>query len=156
MKDMTKKTKIIKKYQNRKLYDTEQSCYVTLDDIAKMIRQNEDIIVIDNKTKENVTALTLTQIVFKSKSYAPVEVLRDVIQNGDSSITDYFIKLGVISHRAKEGHKKEVKQEVTEPSIEEKVASAAKNYNAPKNSSEQLPNNFELPGSQNNIQGNKQ
>ena len=45
MKDI-KKTKIIKKYQNRKLYDTEQSCYVTLDDIAKMVRQNEDIIVI--------------------------------------------------------------------------------------------------------------
>ncbi len=45
------KVKIIKRYQNRKLYDTKQSCYVTLDDIAKMIRANEEVMVIDNKTK---------------------------------------------------------------------------------------------------------
>ena len=45
-------TKIIKRYQNRKLYDTRQSCYVTLDDIAKMIRNNEKVTVIDNKTKK--------------------------------------------------------------------------------------------------------
>ena len=76
-----------------------------------------------------------------------------MIQNGDSSITDYLIKLGVISHRAKEGHKKEVRHDVTEPSIEEKVASAAKNYNSPKNKSEQLPNGFELPSSQSNVDG---
>ena len=42
------KVKIIKRYQNRKLYDTQQSCYVTLDDIAKMIRTNEEVMVIDN------------------------------------------------------------------------------------------------------------
>ena len=72
-----------------------------------------------------------------------------MIQNGDSSITDYLIKLGVISHRAKEGHKKEVRHDITEPSIEEKVASAAKNYNTPKSKSDQLPNSFDLPGSSN-------
>ena len=148
----TKKTKIIKKYQNRKLYDTEQSCYVTLDDIAKMVRQSEDIIVIDNKTKENVTALTLTQIIFKSKSYAPVETLREIIQHGDGSITDYFIKLGVVSPRAKEGLKQEVRQDVSkEPSIEEKVAHAAKK---PKDASEELPNSFELPSGQENLHFN--
>ena len=46
------RTKIIKRYQNRKLYDTQQSCYVTLDDIAKMIRADEDVMVIDNKTEK--------------------------------------------------------------------------------------------------------
>ena len=58
------KTKIIKRYQNRKLYDTQQSCYVTLDDIAKMIRTSEDVMVIDNKTKNDITVvldLTLGQ-----------------------------------------------------------------------------------------------
>ena len=43
----TTKVKIIKRYQNRKLYDTQQSCYVTLDDIAKMIRASEEVMVID-------------------------------------------------------------------------------------------------------------
>ena len=62
-----KKLKIIKRYQNRKLYDTQQSCYVTLDDIAKMIRNNEEVKVIDNKTKNDITASTLTQIVFESE-----------------------------------------------------------------------------------------
>ena len=51
----TTKVKIIKRYQNRKLYDTQQSCYVTLDDIAKMIRSNEEVMVIDNKSKNTVT-----------------------------------------------------------------------------------------------------
>ena len=51
---LNSKTKIIKRYQNRKLYDTQQSCYVTLDDIAKMIRLNEDVVVIDNKSKIDI------------------------------------------------------------------------------------------------------
>jgi len=40
--------------RNRKLYDTQTSCYVTLDDIAKMIRASEDVMVIDNKTKNDI------------------------------------------------------------------------------------------------------
>ena len=58
------RTKIIKRYQNRKLYDTQQSCYVTLDDIANKIRSSEDVMVIDNKSKNDITAATLTQIIF--------------------------------------------------------------------------------------------
>ena len=46
MKKSNMSSKIIKRYQNRKLYDTQQSCYVTLDDIAKMIRANEDLSLI--------------------------------------------------------------------------------------------------------------
>ena len=74
------KVKIIKRYQNRKLYDTQQSCYVTLDDIAKMIRTNEEVMVIDNKSKNDITAATLTQIIFeaekKASQYAPLFTLR--------------------------------------------------------------------------------
>jgi polyhydroxyalkanoate synthesis repressor PhaR len=92
------KTKIIKRYQNRKLYDTQQSCYVTLDDIAKMIRNNEEVVVIDNKSKNDITAATLTQIIFESEKkdgqYAPLFVLREVIQNGNGSISAYLCKLG--------------------------------------------------------------
>ena len=92
------KTKIIKRYQNRKLYDTQQSCYVTLDDIAKMIRSSEDVMVIDNKTKNDITAATLTQIIFESEKkasqYAPLFTLREIIQNGNGSISMYLAKLG--------------------------------------------------------------
>lgn len=92
------RTKIIKRYQNRKLYDTQQSCYVTLDDIAKMIRASEEVMVIDNKTKNDITAATLTQIIFESEKkasqYAPLFTLREIIQNGNGSISSYLAKLG--------------------------------------------------------------
>lgn len=92
------KTKIIKRYQNRKLYDTQQSCYVTLDDIAKMIRVNEEVMVIDNKSKNDITAATLTQIIFESEKkasqYAPLNTLREIIQTGNGSISGFLAKLG--------------------------------------------------------------
>lgn len=92
------KIKIIKRYQNRKLYDTQQSCYVTLDDIAKMIRTNEEVMVIDNKSKNDITAATLTQIIFeaekKASQYAPLFTLREIIQSGNGSISNYLAKLG--------------------------------------------------------------
>jgi len=92
------KVKVIKRYQNRKLYDTQQSCYVTLDDIAKMIRANEEVVVIDNKSKNDITAATLTQIIFESEKkashYAPLFILREIIQYGNGSISGYLAKLG--------------------------------------------------------------
>ncbi len=92
------KVKIIKRYQNRKLYDTQQSCYVTLDDIAKMIRANEEVMVIDNKSKNDITAATLTQIIFeaekKASQYAPLFTLREIIQNANGSISSFLAKLG--------------------------------------------------------------
>lgn len=89
-----KETKIIKRYQNRKLYDTHESSYVTLDEIAKMIRNGEDLRVIDNKTKNDITSATLTQLLFesekKSKSQPSVEMLKDIIRFGDGSISGYI------------------------------------------------------------------
>lgn len=95
------KVKVIKRYQNRKLYDTQQSCYVTLDDIAKMIRAQEEVMVIDNKTKNDITAATLTQIIFESEKkatqHAPLFTLREIIQNGNGSISSYLAKLGAFT-----------------------------------------------------------
>src|SRR5882724_752693 len=89
--------KVIKRYQNRKLYDTQQSCYVTLEDIAKMIRNNEDVLVVDNKTKKDITSSTLTQIIFeaekKAKNYISIETLREIIQTGTGSISSYLEKV---------------------------------------------------------------
>lgn len=99
---VSNRVKIIKRYQNRKLYDTQQSCYVTLDDIAKMIRTSEEVMVIDNKTKNDITAATLTQIIFESEKkasqYAPLFTLREIIQNGNGSISSYLAKLGAFPH----------------------------------------------------------
>lgn len=89
-------SKIIKRYQNRKLYDTAASKYVTLEDIADMICRGEDVAVLDNKTNRDITSSTLTQIIFekekKSKSFIPIHILRDVIKSGGGSISSFFQK----------------------------------------------------------------
>ena len=88
-----KKQVIIKRYQNRKLYDTLNSCYVTLDDIATMIRHGEDIKVVDNKTRDDLTSVTLTQIIFeeekKHKSLLPLNALRKIIIGGGDAIREF-------------------------------------------------------------------
>jgi len=87
------KQRVIKRYQNRKLYDTVASTYVTLDDIAQMIKDGEDVRVVDNKTKKDLTGLTLTQIIFeeekKQKSILPLAVLKRIIQSGGESISEF-------------------------------------------------------------------
>ena len=59
--------KIVKRYANRKLYDTERSCYVTLDDISQMIKAGDEVRVIDNKSGEDLTSVTLAQIIFETE-----------------------------------------------------------------------------------------
>ena len=94
--------KIIKKYGNRKLYDTQQSSYVVLKDIEKMIRNKEDIQIIDNETQDDITIPTLTQIIFssekKSKVSAPVNVLKSIIREGDGSFSSFLAKLGLFTN----------------------------------------------------------
>ncbi len=89
-----KEIKIIKRYQNRKLYDTHESSYVTLDEIAKMIKGGEDLRVIDNKTKNDITAATLTQLLYeserKAKTQSSVELLKEIIRHGDGSFSGYI------------------------------------------------------------------
>lgn len=91
-----KVVKIIKRYQNRKLYDTYQSCYVTLDEIAEMIMRGEEVTVIDNRTKKDITSSTLTQIIFekqkRSNTIIPVETLREFIQIGGGTFAGFLAK----------------------------------------------------------------
>ena len=92
-------TKVIKRYQNRKLYDTQKSRYVTLDDIARMIRDQVHLVIVDNKTKADITASTLVQIIFdaekKSDIYAPLSILYEIIQTGNGSMSSYLAKLDI-------------------------------------------------------------
>ncbi len=86
--------KIIKRYQNRKLYDTHQSCYVTLEEISQMIKSGDDLRVIDNKTKNDITQATLTQLLYeterKTSQPVPVELLKEIIRKGDGSFSGYI------------------------------------------------------------------
>jgi polyhydroxyalkanoate synthesis repressor PhaR len=94
--EQNKFVKTIKRYQNRKLYDTHQSCYVTLDEIAEMIMRGEEVVVIDNRSKKDITSSTLTQIIFekqkRSKAIIPVDTLRDIIQVGGGTFSGFLSK----------------------------------------------------------------
>jgi len=78
-------TRVIKRYSNRKLYDTKDSRYVTLQQIGEMVRRGEDVQIIDNKTKEDKTEVTLALIIsedLKNKPRSvPLGTLRTLIQD---------------------------------------------------------------------------
>ncbi|SKB31858.1 polyhydroxyalkanoate synthesis repressor PhaR [Sphingopyxis flava] len=73
----------IKKYANRRLYDTERSCYITLDDLGAMVRDGRDFRVVDAKSGEDITHNVLTQIIMdtetRGETLLPVNFLRQLI-----------------------------------------------------------------------------
>ena len=92
---MTEKV-VFKKYANRRLYNTEKSAYVTLNKVADIIRQGRQVMVLDAKTKEDVTGFILTQIILeearKKNALLPVPLLHLVIQFGDNILGEFFEK----------------------------------------------------------------
>ncbi|QFT77902.1 polyhydroxyalkanoate synthesis repressor PhaR [Erythrobacter sp. THAF29] len=76
-------TIIIKKYANRRLYNTSSSSYITLDDLAKMVRENVEFVVIDAKSGDDITHSILTQIIMDEEAHGeqmlPVSFLRQLI-----------------------------------------------------------------------------
>lgn len=82
---------IVKRYPNRKLYDTRAKQYITLEGIAELIRQGEEVQVIDHSSGEDLTALTLTQIIFeqekKKSGLLPNSVLTGLIRSSGDRLT---------------------------------------------------------------------
>lgn len=82
--------RLIKRYESRKLYDTEESRYVSLDEIANWIRQGQEVRVVDNATGSDVTSQTLTQIILdegrKGTSFLPSELLHDLVRVGERAV----------------------------------------------------------------------
>jgi polyhydroxyalkanoate synthesis repressor PhaR len=81
----SREPKIIKRYTNRKLYDTVESRYVTLDEIAEMVKAGIEVKILDNRTKEDLTSVTLAQIIFeeeKKTSKMSLRTLKDLIRHG--------------------------------------------------------------------------
>jgi polyhydroxyalkanoate synthesis repressor PhaR len=85
---------IYKKYANRRIYDTSSSRYVTLEVLANKIRQGQEVKVIDAKTKADVTAFILTQIVLEQAKHnnalLPTPVLHMIIRYGDNLLMEFF------------------------------------------------------------------
>ena len=84
---------IIKRYPNRKLYDTEKKQYVTLDRIAILIQEGRDVQVVDHSTGEDLTTVTLSQIIFeqekKQSGFVPKNVLAGLVQAGGDTLNAF-------------------------------------------------------------------
>ena len=82
--------RLIKRYESRKLYDTEESRYVSLDEIADWVRSDQEVRVIDNATSEDVTAQTLTQVILdegRNGHSLPAELLHDLVRFGARALS---------------------------------------------------------------------
>jgi polyhydroxyalkanoate synthesis repressor PhaR len=82
--------RLIKRYDNRKLYDTEASQYVSLSDIAELVRDGETVRVVDNASGRDLTAQTLTQIILEEgrngKTAIPSDILHDLLRRSGEAI----------------------------------------------------------------------
>lgn len=87
---------VLKKYANRRLYDTEKRAFVSLAQIAELVKQGREIEISDDKTGEDVTAFILTQVVLeevkKKTLLLPVSLLSLLIRYGDSVLSEFFDK----------------------------------------------------------------
>src|SRR6266487_5455578 len=84
--------RVIKRYSNRKLYDTKDSRYVTLLQIADMVRSSEDVQIIDNNSKEDLTEVTLAQIIYEEQKAhsrnVPLQTLRELIHSRTEKVLE--------------------------------------------------------------------
>ena len=91
---MTART-VIKKYPNRRLYDTSASAYVNLEDIAKMVRNGKDVQVVDALTGEDLTRVILTQVIVEDAkdqpTGLPLELLKQLIQASDHAGREFIM-----------------------------------------------------------------
>jgi polyhydroxyalkanoate synthesis repressor PhaR len=83
---------LVKKYSNRRLYDTEDSRYITLDELAHKLRRGSDVRVVDAKSGDDLTQATLTQIILESDAARrlPVSLLTQLLRMQDDALADFF------------------------------------------------------------------
>lgn len=86
---------VVKKYGNRRLYDTEQSRYITLEELADKIRDGAEVRVVDAKSGDDLTQQTLTQIIIDGRGAAtllPIELLTRLIRMQDDALAEFLGK----------------------------------------------------------------
>jgi polyhydroxyalkanoate synthesis repressor PhaR len=84
---------LVKKYGNRRLYDTEQSRYITLEELAESVRQGKDVHVVDAKTGQDLTTGTLAQIIIEGRGAGrllPPALLVQLIRMGDDALAEFL------------------------------------------------------------------
>ena len=83
--------RVIKRYESRKLYDTEESRYVSLEDLAKWVRGGQEVKVIDNATSADVSSQVLTQIILdegkRGTSFLPTDLLHELVRAGEKAVS---------------------------------------------------------------------
>jgi polyhydroxyalkanoate synthesis repressor PhaR len=91
--DIAVREMLVKKYTNRRLYDTEESRYITLEELAEKIRAGADATVVDARSGEDLTQTTLTQIIMESRGAGhilPVPLLLQLIRLGDEALGEFL------------------------------------------------------------------
>ncbi len=92
---------VIKRYSNRKLYDSEARRYVRLEEIGEMIRNGEDVRIVDHQTGSDLTSLVLLQVVLEQEKLIggilPSSILKRIIQKGDKAFEQLRISLHAFS-----------------------------------------------------------
>ena len=91
--------RIIKRYGNRKLYDTRESRYITLDEIAGYVRGGEDVTVIENESGTDLTAVAFAQIILEEErrrgdEFLSLALLRQLIQGGEQALQGFVGQVG--------------------------------------------------------------
>jgi polyhydroxyalkanoate synthesis repressor PhaR len=127
----TVEKRVIKRYSNRKLYDTKDSRYVTLQQIGEMVRSGEDVQIIDNKTKEDKTEVTLALILSEDLKSKPRSVPLGALRNMLSSLRE-----GPLGRLLPGGDAPE--EEAEAPSNEQPKAEAAKEPHEERTARERL------------------
>src|SRR3990172_9452050 len=82
--------RLVKRYGNRKLYDTSESRYVTLEEIGRWVKAGEDVKILENETGEDLTAVTFAQIILEEErrrsGLLSLRMLREIIQHGEAAL----------------------------------------------------------------------
>src|SRR5215475_2491137 len=82
--------RLVKRYSNRKLYDTSESRYVTLEEISRWVKAGEEVRVLENESGEDLTAVTFAQIILeeerKGGGFISIPLMRDLIRHGGEAL----------------------------------------------------------------------
>ena len=120
---------IIKKYANRRLYNTESSTYITLEHLARMVRDRRDFKVVDAKTGEDITHSVLTQIIMEEESHGeqmlPISFLRQLIAmygNSMQAVMPHYLEATMDNFRANQRKLQETWQASMGPDALAKLA----------------------------------
>lgn len=121
--------RVVKRYANRKLYDTTTSRYVALDDIAGLIRSGEEVEVTDNETGADLTAVTLAQIILEEerrhKDMRSLPLLRELVRYGGDAISTVTSR-GIEALGGMRGRVTEMVNEGSRPAILDEMLSTSR------------------------------